>query len=360
MEILVMNKNLENTYSGKKVFLTGHTGFKGSWLAFILNQLGAKVKGYSLAPEEDQNLYDLLRISSFTDSVIADIRDRKRLEKEIIDFQPDFIFHLAAQSLVIRSYEEPAETYETNVIGTVNVLDALRKYEKECCVIIVTTDKVYENIEQHYHYKESDKLGGFDPYSSSKAAAEIATASYRQSFFHPNKYDMHLKSVSSARSGNVIGGGDWSENRIIPDLVRAFENNERLEIRNPKSVRPWQHLLDPLSGYLVLGMRMAEDPVKHATSYNFGPDEDINLTVEELVIKSHQILGEGEYVFSDSLKQHHEANLLHLDVNKAKDELRWKPRLNAEQAIELTMNWYKEFRSDPFAITYKQVVDYFN
>lgn len=355
-----MRQLLEHTYAGKKVFLTGHTGFKGSWLAFILNQLGAVVKGYSLAPEENQNLYSLIRVASFADSVIADIKDYTKLEKELIEFEPDFVFHLAAQSLVIRSYEEPVNTFATNVQGTVNVLEVVRKYDKPCQVIIVTTDKVYENIESHYAYKESDKLGGFDPYSSSKAAAEIVTHSYRQSFFYPGKYNMHLKSISSARSGNVIGGGDWSQNRIIPDLIRAVDSNQALEIRNPASVRPWQHLLDPLSGYLLLGARMAEDPQKYAGAYNFGPDEDISLTVEELAKKAIKILGKGSYIFSDSLSERHEASLLHLDITKAKTELKWKPRLSADKAISLTLEWYKNYHNDPSGITFKQINDYFN
>lgn len=355
-----MLKFLQETYRDKKVFLTGHTGFKGSWLAFILNHLGAEVKGYSLAPKPNQTLYGLLKVSTYTNSVIADILDKKRLETEILKFKPDFIFHLAAQSLVIDSYTEPAMTYETNVIGTVNVLDALRKYEDPCQAIIITTDKVYENIEQKYAYVETDKLGGFDPYSSSKAASEIATASYRQSFFHPKKYVLHQKSVSTARSGNVIGGGDWSDNRIIPDLIRAIENNESLEIRNPKSVRPWQHLLDPLSGYLLLGAKMKKEPSQFAGAYNFGPVEDVDLSVEELVKRAHEIMGKGDYFTSEIVSDKHEASLLHLDVNKALNDLKWKPKLSADDAIRMTMEWYRESSTDPFSVTFKQIVEYFN
>lgn len=355
-----MHQRFEESFGGKKVFLTGHTGFKGSWLAFILKQFGADVKGFSLAPEDDQNLYDILNVSSFTKSVIGDIRDRKTLEKEILDFQPDYIFHLAAQSLVIRSYQEPVETYETNVIGTVNLLDSVRKLDKPCAVVVVTTDKVYENFELEYGYKESDKLGGFDPYSSSKAACEIATASYRQSFFNPDKYDLHQKSIASARSGNVIGGGDWSENRIIPDLIRAVEKGQSLEIRNPNSVRPWQHLLDPLSGYLMLASKMAEDPKKFAQAYNFGPKSDINLTVEQLIKRSINHLGKGEYIMADQLDKLHEAKLLHLDINKAMAELNWEPKLDADNAIRLTMEWYRDYKSDPFGTTFRQVNEYFN
>lgn len=355
-----MLEELRETYADKRVFVTGHTGFKGSWMAFLLNHLGAKVKGYALAPDEDDALYDKLRVDTFTESVFADINDARNLEKELLNFKPDFVFHMAAQSLVIKSYEDPLLTYKTNVMGTVNLLDALRKYDQPCLAVVVTTDKVYENLEKEYAYRESDKLGGFDPYSSSKAACEIATASYRSSFFHPGKYDRHRKSVSTARSGNVIGGGDMSKNRIIPDLIRAIQKKESLEIRNPKSVRPWQHLLDPLTGYLILGARMQEDPVRYADAYNFGPTEDVNLTVEELVKKAFEIYGEGDFLVSEILQEQHEASLLHLDINKAQSELGWQPKLNANDAISLTIEWYKEAQRDPFAITFKQITDYLN
>lgn len=351
---------LRETYSGKRVFLTGHTGFKGSWLAFILNHLGAEVKGYSLEPENEKCLYNLIKVDTFTNSVFGNILDTPTLEKEILDFNPDFIFHLAAQSLVIRSYSEPVLTYATNVMGSVNVLEALRKYDRACVGVMITTDKVYENLEIEYPYKESDKLGGFDPYSSSKAASEIACSSYRQSFFNPNKYELHQKSIATARSGNVIGGGDWSENRIIPDLIRAIDENQSLEIRNPNSIRPWQHLLDPLSGYLLLGAKMFNDPIKYAQAYNFGPSEDIYLTVKELVEKVHSIMGKGSYIISDLLKNNHEAKLLQLDIQKAQKELLWSPKLSADQTIELTADWYKEYAIDPYTVTFKQVVDYFN
>ncbi|MEQ8324445.1 MAG: CDP-glucose 4,6-dehydratase [Vicingaceae bacterium] len=355
-----MQNLLRESYQGKKVFLTGHTGFKGSWLAFILNHLGAEIKGYSLDPVHPVDLYNLLGIENFSNSVIADIRHYENLEKEILEFQPDYVFHLAAQSLVLRSYKEPSLTYQTNVMGTVNILESLRKYSGKCNAIIVTTDKVYENIEQEYHYRESDKLGGFDPYSSSKAACEIAVSSYRQSFFNPHNYGTHEKSIASARSGNVIGGGDWSENRIIPDLIRAIESQESLEIRNPGSVRPWQHLLDPLYGYLLLGARMEEDPIKYAQAYNFGPIESESITVEGLVKRSIEIFGKGDYFTSDIHPKNHEAKLLHLDVSKAQKELLWNPKINAEKAIALTIEWYKEYNNDPAGITFKQISEYLN
>ncbi len=240
--------NLNTTFKNKKVFLTGHTGFKGAWMCVWLTMLGAKVKGYALKPEK-QSLYGLIKSKIKIESVIADIRDQNRLRNELLAFDPDFVFHFAAQALVRRSYKFPVETFETNVTGTVNVLDALRYLKKKCVCVIVTTDKVYENIEADYAYKESDKLGGYDPYSASKAAAEIAVNSYRLSFFNPEDFKKHKKSVATARAGNVIGGGDFAEDRIMPDIFRALSSEKPVVLRNPNAVRPWQHVLEPLHGY---------------------------------------------------------------------------------------------------------------
>lgn len=360
MEKLVMIEYLQDTYRDKKVFLTGHTGFKGSWMAFLLNHLGAKVKGYALKAEHKEALFHLLQLSRITESVINDIRDQKALEDAILEFQPDFIFHLAAQALVIDSYQFPVDTYSTNVMGTAHVLDAVRKMDKPVQVVIVTTDKVYENKEIDYAYKESDRLGGYDPYSSSKACAELLTHSYRQSYFHPRNYKLHQKTIATARSGNVIGGGDWSENRIVPDLVRAFSKKKPLIVRNPWSVRPWQHVLDPLSGYLMLGARMVQDPITFAEAYNFGPDDSNSMNVETLVQTAIDIWGSGSYEVMVSKDKHHEAGLLMLDINKAIDQLDWSPKLDAAEAIKMTLEWYQAYSSDPFAITFKQIVDYFN
>ena len=354
-----MIDQLKNTYKGKKVFLTGHTGFKGSWMLLILEWLGADVYAYSLAPEDSPSLYDLIDGNSRCRSVIGDIRDRQKMERVILDFQPDFIFHLAAQALVRTSYENPIETYETNVLGTANLLDAIRRLEKKCNVVIVTTDKVYENNELGNPYTENDPLGGYDPYSSSKACAEIVSSSYRRSFFHPDKYETHKKAIATARAGNVIGGGDWNKDRIIPDLIRSLSKGETLQVRSPNSVRPWQHVLEPLAGYLWLGVKLEEDPKKYAQAYNFGPYPEDDLKVEALVKKAIEIWGSGEYKDASDPNAPHEAKLLTLDINKAISELGWKPLLNSSQAIALTLEWYKQFKNDPAGTTLLQIKEYF-
>jgi CDP-glucose 4,6-dehydratase len=350
--------HLKQTYSRKRVFLTGHTGFKGAWLLAILKELGADVKGYALEPDTEPNLYELIKGDKLCQSVIADIRDKERVEKELLDFQPDFVFHLAAQSLVRRSYEKPVETYEINVLGTSNLLDTARRLEKACNVVIVTTDKVYENLERDIPYKESDPLGGFDPYSSSKACAEITTASFRQSFFNSESYNSHQKAIASARAGNVIGGGDWAKDRIIPDFIRALTKNKPLWVRNPDSVRPWQHVLEPLSGYLYLGMKMAENPSAFAQAYNFGPNAEDNLTVKQLVELALKIWGSGEYQFLPEENAPHEAKLLQLDISKAINQLGWKPKWDSKKAIEMTLDWYKNYKNNALEITEAQIRQY--
>jgi CDP-glucose 4,6-dehydratase len=331
----------ENTYRGKKVLLTGHTGFKGSWMLAWLHRLGAEVKGYALQPENENDLYNLINGNSLCHSVIDDIRNKEIIKQEILSFHPDFIFHLAAQPLVRESYKEPLYTFEVNVSGTANLLDAIKELNKPCSVVIVTTDKVYENIEQHYAYKEEDKLGGYDPYSASKAAAEIVVGSYRNSFFNPAKYDEHKKAIASARAGNVIGGGDRAKDRIIPDIIRGIEMNEPVVVRNPQSVRPWQHVLEPLSGYLLLGKKLAEQPSSFSSAWNLGPSTDDVLTVKEVVEKAIEIFGRGNYSTPPQINQPHEAALLQLNISKAQHELGWQPKLNSKQAIEWTMQWYK-------------------
>lgn len=335
-----INSLFRNTYKGKKVFVTGHTGFKGSWLSLWLMQLGAEVKGYALPPEKN-SLYSHLQKKIKIKSVLADIREKKKLEKEMLNFQPDFIFHLAAQPLVRYSYEHPLETFEVNATGTANVLQAVTELKKKCCVILVTTDKVYENKEKKYAYIESDKLGGHDPYSASKACAEIIIQSYRLSFFNPTAYQQHKKSIASVRAGNVIGGGDFAKDRIVPDIVRALQKNTSVNIRNPKSIRPWQHVIDPLSGYLLLGAKMNADPVKYASAYNFGPDANDVMNVERLVKEAISILGKGSYTKEQPKDNLHEAGLLILNNTKAKKELGWRPTYDSKEAIRLSMLWYK-------------------
>jgi CDP-glucose 4,6-dehydratase len=338
-----MFENLVNCYTGKRVFLTGHTGFKGSWMLKALSMIGAEVKGYALAPKTENDLFHLIKGDILCDSVIADLRDEKRLLKELIDFQPDFIFHLAAQPLVRLSYEIPAETFEVNALGTAYVLDAARMLKKKCVVILITTDKVYHNNEWIYPYRETDRLGGYDPYSASKACAELVVNSYRSSFFSLAHYEEHQKSIAVARAGNVIGGGDWSKDRIIPDIVNSIINNNILKVRNPNSVRPWQHVLEPISGYLFLGYKMSMEPIEFSGAWNFGPlDEDV-LKVEELVKIAISIFGKGNYECPASENELYEAKQLRLDITKAVQILGWKPLLSSTEAIRLTMNWYRHF-----------------
>lgn len=334
---------LKSTYEGKKVFLTGHTGFKGSWMLKTLSLLGAEVKGYALTPQTKEDLFYLIDGETICASVIADLRDKKRLEDELLTFQPDFIFHLAAQPLVRLSYEIPAETFEVNAIGTAYVLDAVRLLEKPCSVVLITTDKVYHNNEWLYPYRENDRLGGYDPYSASKACAEILIDSYRNSFFNVKKYEQHKKGIAVVRAGNVIGGGDWSNDRLIPDIAKAFAKKEAVVIRNPKSVRPWQHVLEPVAGYLLLGTYLCKEPQKFSEAFNFGPQLSDALPVEEMLKLAIQSWGKGEYKVEQVEGQPHEAGLLKLDISKAINYLKWQPKMNAKQAVSLTMDWYAEF-----------------
>jgi CDP-glucose 4,6-dehydratase len=339
-------QNLKQAYNGKKIFLTGHTGFKGAWMLKTLSLLGADIKGYALEPQTKDDLFYLIEGENICDSVIADLRDKKRLEKEVVDFQPDFVFHLAAQPLVRLSYVIPAETFEVNVIGTANVLDAVRLLEKKCDVILITTDKVYHNNEWIYPYRENDRLGGYDPYSASKACAELVIDSYRNSFFNSKIYKVHQKAIAVARAGNVIGGGDWSKDRLIPDIAKAFALNKTVIIRNPKSVRPWQHVLEPVVGYLLLGLNLAENPLKFNQAYNFGPSISDALPVEDMLKLAIQSWGKGDYKIEYCENQPHEAGLLKLDISKAVSELKWKPKMDATKAVKITMDWFSEFGKD--------------
>ena len=351
---------LKNTYAGKKVFLTGHTGFKGSWLLVMLKELGAEVVGFSLKPETQKDLYYQINGDSLCRSIIGDIQDKEKVKQVILDFQPDFVIHMAAQALVLPSYEDPIHTMNTNVMGTIHVLDAFRQLQNPCVMVNITTDKVYENKERLEPYTEDEPKGGYDPYSASKAAAEIVSQSYRLSFFNPEKYSEHKKSMSTVRSGNVIGGGDWNESRIIPDLARALGENEKLILRNPEAVRPWQHVLDPLFGYLLLGARMAQDPVKYADAFNFGPEPENELTVEELIQIAIKTWGSGEYEIQKVEGQRHEAGLLKLNINKAKSTLGWKPLLNAKDTVSWTIDWYKTPANKWEQKTINQVQEYFS
>lgn len=349
------------TFKGKRVFLTGHTGFKGSWLLQILNHFGAIVKGYALAPENDDDLYNLIKGDDLCyASVIADLKDIHLLKGEMVRFEPDFVFHLAAQPLVRYSYEHPVKTFETNVMGTIHVLEAMRSLQNPCIGIMVTTDKVYENKEEGTAFGEDEKLGGYDPYSASKAACEIAIASYRNSFFNPSKYEVHQKSIASVRAGNVIGGGDFAADRIIPDIVRAIEHHEDVVLRNPQSVRPWQHVLEPLFVYLALAEKMLQEPVSLSTAFNIGPEKTDIMNVEEVTKSFIKSFGKGSYSIQQNVHQLHEANLLMLDNQKIKTTLHWAPHYNAEQAIRMTADWYANKEQSAAEKCLSQIMEYMN
>jgi CDP-glucose 4,6-dehydratase len=360
MESLVTLKDLRSVYNNKKVFLTGHTGFKGTWLTAILHRLGAVVKGYALEPEDSKPFHDLFSSLNIFESVIADIRDKERLKKEIVSFQPDYIFHLAAQPLVLRSYEIPAETFDVNVTGTANLLEVVKELKKNCSIVIVTTDKVYENKESDILYKEEDALGGFDPYSASKACTEIVVSSFRNSFFNINQFESRQIAIASARAGNVIGGGDWSKDRVIPDTARALLKDDPIVVRNPNAVRPWQHVLEPLAGYLLLGACLTNQPLSFSKPYNFGPAPDDHLTVKELVELAIKKWGKGKMELKANPSNPHEANLLKLDIGRARKELNWTPKLNASEAIEWTIDWYKTDATKQSAFTFEQIDQYFS
>jgi CDP-glucose 4,6-dehydratase len=355
MENMVIDR-LREAYAGKKVFLTGHTGFKGSWLLSMLSLLGANVKGYALETQNELSIFNQISGKEFCESVIADIRDKEKLKVEIVNYQPDFVFHLAAQPLVRQSYEIPVETFEVNALGTANLLDIVKNLEKPCSTVIVTTDKVYDNKEWIYPYRETDRLGGYDPYSASKACAEIILNSYRQSFF----LDKQDKGLASARAGNVIGGGDWSADRIIPDIVRALEKDEEVVVRNPNAIRPWQHVLEPLTGYLILGEKLVKQPLAFSEAFNFGPAANDNLKVEELVNVAIAEWGKGSYKLLNNEKCVHEAGLLKLDISKTTDRLGWKPILSSKEAISMTVDWYKKYNHQSARdLTFNQVNAYF-
>ena len=345
-----MFDQLKSIYQDKKIFLTGHTGFKGSWMLKLLSMLGAEVKGYSLAPKNNFDLFNLIKADKCCSSTIADVRNKDLLKKDINDFQPDIIFHLAAQPLVRLSYQIPLETFEVNAIGTANLLEAVRVLNKQCSVILITTDKVYHNNEWVYPYRENDRLGGYDPYSASKACAELIIDSYRNSFFNPAKNSQHQKGIAVARAGNVIGGGDWSKDRLIPDIINALSINETIIIRNPAAIRPWQHVLEPLSGYLILAAKLMENAIEYSQAYNFGPYSSGDFTVENMVKQAIDFWGSGKYTIAQSEFTLHEAGLLKLDINKVISEVGWKPVLSASQALFYTLEWYKQYIQDPTEI----------
>lgn len=351
-----MNKLFGEVYKGRRVLVTGHTGFKGSWLALWLSSIGAEVVGYSLAPETQPNHFDLLDITC--DSIISDIRDNDKLKSVVFKYQPEMIFHLAAQPLVRRGYREPVGTFATNVMGTVNLLDSCRESTAVRAILVVTSDKCYENQQLNRGYSENDPLGGYDPYSASKGCAEIVTSSYRRSFFPIDQFGKrHNVLIASARAGNVIGGGDWSEDRLIPDIVKAVNKNEKVLIRNPYSMRPWQHVLESLTGYLILGQKMLTGDVECATAWNFGPYKDGEFSVEHMIKKMQQVWGEIDYQVSES-NEMHEAKLLQLDSMKARTVLGWSQVWGVDETVEKTSKWYQQFYEKQEVITDQQISEY--
>jgi len=325
-------------YAGKKVLLTGHTGFKGTWMAVWLKELDAEVIGYSNSKVSEPCLFDVLKPDVV--DINGDVRDLEQLTKVIQTHRPDIIFHMAAQALVQASYHNPVETFNTNITGTINVLEAVRLSGLPISLVNITSDKVYQNNEWVWGYRENDPLGGHDPYSASKAGAEIVINSYRQSFFSAENSTVN---VASARAGNVIGGGDWADNRIIPDIMKAIDKGDTVPIRSPKSIRPWQHVLEPLSGYLMLGQKLLENNRFFCQAWNFGPKQDNIKTVEELVIEVRKNWADLDYSIQQSNQFKHEAQLLSLDCSKAIQTLKWQPVWGFSQSIEVTANWYKAY-----------------
>lgn len=345
-----------NIYRGRKVLVTGHTGFKGSWLTLWLNKLGAEVCGYSLEPNTKPSMFEELEIDKYCQSNYGNILDTEHLNKVFSDFQPEIVFHLAAQPLVRLSYAEPVLTYQTNVIGTLNVLEAARHCPSVKAFVNITTDKCYENKEVNRGYREDEPMGGYDMYSSSKGCVEIMSSSFRRSFLQ----DKDTYAMATARAGNVIGGGDWALDRLIPDCVRSINNDIDIEIRNPIAVRPWQHVLEPLSGYLLLGQRLLEEGKKFADGFNFGPNEDSVITVAEVSKMVTGFYGKGN-VFVGEPSPLHEAGLLMLNIEKAEKVLGWTPTMGAEEAIKNTVEWYKHFYNkdiDMYEFTINQISRY--
>jgi len=344
-------------YKDKKVFVTGHTGFKGSWLTCLLDVVGARYAGFSLDPNTAPSHYELLNKSC--QSTIGNIANFSLLSNSINSYQPEILFHLAAQPLVRESYKNPVDTYQTNVMGTMNVLEAVRKCPSVRAVVIVTTDKVYENKEWLFPYRENDELGGYDIYSSSKAAVEILTRSYQRSFFNVNDYKgKHNTLIATARAGNVIGGGDWSNDRLIPDLVKNTSLGRATKIRNPEAVRPWQHVLDCIHGYLLLGARLLNEEKEFAEAWNFAPYSFESKTVQEIALIGKSIWPEMEFEFEKPTEDFHEAGLLKLDNTKSITKLQWKPRWDTETAVAETIEWYRCYYRDRTLLTNKQIENF--
>ena len=347
-------------WSGKKVFITGNTGFKGSWLCLWLISMGAKVTGYALNPPTHPSLYELCKVNEYIQYFVCDIRNQHRLNQAIQGTKPDIVFHMAAQPLVRESYNNPVETYSINTIGTVNLLEAVRQVGDVKAVVNVTTDKCYENKEWVWGYWEKEPMGGYDPYSNSKACSELITSCYRHSFFNTSKYNEHGVGLASSRAGNVIGGGDWASDRLVPDIIRALIKGEKVLIRNPHAIRPWQHVLDCLGGYMVLAEKLYENGPMYSCAWNFGPNQEDAKTVEWIVSRISS-KWDTEVSYEIDTREHpHEANFLKLDCSKARMELGYSPRWNIEQAIDRVVEWTIAYKnnSDMKQICMNQIAEY--
>ena len=344
-------------FAGRRVMVTGHTGFKGSWLAFLLKKIGAEVLGYALPAEQPSSHFAALGLAKSIRHIEADVRDGAKLAETMIAFQPEFVFHLAAQALVRPSYADPKATFETNVMGSVNLLEAVRQCNSVRSLVYITSDKCYENLEWVWGYRENDRLGGHDPYSASKAAAEIAFSAYARSFF-AHRPEL---GAATARAGNVIGGGDWAVDRIVPDCIRAIAAEKPVVLRNPKATRPWQHVLEPLAGYLLLAARLHEQPIAYAGAWNFGPPSSEVCTVQEVAESIVGRFGRGSVVIEPGSAKQHEANLLQLNCDRANQLLGWRPRWNVGQTLAATADWYKAVMdgAEASVVTHQQLRDYF-
>jgi len=357
-----MDKLLSNFYNGKRILITGHTGFKGSWLTLCLLELGARVIGYALKPSSPLSPYVTCGLENKIDSIIANVRNLKTLKETFDKYKPEIVFHMAAQALVRYSYKEPVETYETNVMGTVNLLEACRHTPSVKAIVNITSDKCYENREWLWSYRENDLMGGWDPYSSSKGCAELITNAYRKSYFNPEDYHRHGVSLASARAGNVIGGGDWSEDRLIPDCIKALIENKPIIIRYPDAIRPWQHVLEPLYGYLLLGQFLYQNGPEYSGAWNFGPNDDDVKPVKWIADHIINIWGSGGAWETDNYDHPHEATYLKLDCSKAKAKLGWYPSWDLKLSLEKTVEWYQAYNNqrDMLKITINQIDNYNN
>ncbi len=347
-------------WRGKKVFLTGHTGFKGSWLSLWLQQMGAQVTGYALQPPTDPSLFEVANVAQGMTSIIGDIRDGESLAKAMRDATPDIVIHMAAQPLVRYSYVNPVETYSTNVMGTVHLLEAVRQTPSVCAVVNVTSDKCYDNKEWVWGYRENEPMGGFDPYSNSKGCAELVASAYRNSFFNPAKYNEHKVALASVRAGNVIGGGDWAADRLIPDILRAISDGKPVVIRSPHAIRPWQHVLEPLSGYLLLAGKLYTQGVDYAEGWNFGPNDEDARPVQWIVERLTEQWGDGASWQLDGGDHPHEAHYLKLDCSKARMRLDWQPRWHLGCTLEMIVAWQRAWlaKENMRSFTLKQIEQY--